>query len=117
MYRAEFWFLAAGRDGRGVFWRHLDVPFVPARGLRVRFPEDADYDEGWRVREANWLAAEGKFHCRLEGDVHADSAWEDLREHYLARGWTLEEDGAEGGDNNEPDGDVPPWLRNCRGVG
>jgi hypothetical protein len=81
-----------GRVGQGVFRRELDVPFVPAPGMRVRFPEDEDCDDGWEVREAAWLAGEGKIVCRLEGDADGEAEWESLREHYLALGWFLEEE-------------------------
>jgi hypothetical protein len=117
VYTAEFWFYAAARVGRGVFRRELDVPFVPAPGLRVRFPEDADYDEGWQVQEAAWQAGEGRFVCRLEGDVDEESEWESFKDHYLARGWSLEEEGFGEDDADGPDDDLPGWLRGCRGEG
>jgi len=121
MYTAEFWFFVSARAGEGVFSRRLEMPFVPVAGLRIRFPEDEDYDEGWVVREAAWVAEEGWFVCRLEGDEDAESEWEQLRDHYLALGWSLEEEafGDEGDDEdwNGPDDGLPGWLRGCRGEG
>jgi hypothetical protein len=90
MHNAEFWFYSSGRDGWGVFHREMEVPFVPVPGLAVCFAEDGDDDECWEIRQSAWVAGEKKFVCWVGDDTDPSAAWEEIRDFYTARGWTLD---------------------------
>jgi len=86
---------AEGRDGRGSFVRSLRLPFVPFPGLRITWDvEEGGADDGEHTNAIEsiwWDVRESCFLCYLTPDKDRKDSWQQIRDYYEGKGWTLEE--------------------------